>query len=232
MSYSHFFFDLDRTLWDFDRNSAETLSELYDNHRLEDLLNIDVQSFIQSFREINAQSWREFRKGKESKDELRNNRFVQTFFRFGSGDWKLARQLSREYVETCPHKGNLMPGTIELLEKLSNNNRGIHLITNGFSDTQRIKIKSAGLEKFFDQVVISDETDYRKPDRAIFRHALKLAKAVDKASLMVGDDYEKDIVGAQRAGIDQVHLNPQDRAVSGAAPTYTVSTLWEVSELI
>lgn len=230
-AYKHLFFDLDRTLWDFDRNSSECLNELFINHKLEAELGIDFSVFYQSFKEINAISWRDFRKGEQSKEELRLNRFVQTFFKYGSGDWKKARILSREYIEICPKKDHLVKGAKDLLEILKGNYE-IHIITNGFSDTQRIKIKSSGLDEYINQLIISDETSFAKPDAGIFRLALKKAGAISSDSLMIGDDYKKDIIGAKNAGINQAHYNPDLTTFKGEKPTYTLAELSELKTIL
>ena len=229
--YSHLFFDLDRTLWDFDRNSEECVNELFLNHKLETELGIDFSVFYQSFKEINAISWRDFRKGEQSKEDLRLNRFVQTFFKYGSGDWKKARLLSRQYIEICPMKVNLVKGAKDLLETLKGKVE-IHIITNGFSDTQRVKIKSSGLDVYINQIIISDETSFAKPDAGIFKLALNKAGARASDSLMIGDDYRKDIIGAKNAGIHQAHYNPRHITIKGVNPTYTLIDLSELEEIL
>lgn len=230
-AYKHLFFDLDRTLWDFDRNSLECVNELFVNYKLETELGIDFTVFYRTFKEINAISWRDFRKGEQSKEDLRLNRFVQTFFKYGSGDWKKARKLSREYIEICPKKVHLIEGAEDLLESIKGKVE-IHIITNGFSDTQRVKIKSSGLDKYINQLIISDETSFAKPDTGIFNLALKKSGASKSDSLMIGDDYRKDIVGAKNAGINQAHFNPEHTTFKGEKPTYTLAELSELKSIL
>ena len=206
--YTDIFFDLDRTLWDFDRNSAETLTELYEAYEVDRKLGIRVEEFVNTFRKINAEAWREFRNGVQTKDDMRVNRFVNTFFLHGSSDWKTARKMSLDYINTCPHKSQLVKGVPELLENLRSNYK-LHIITNGFSDTQSHKINAGRISHYFSTIVISDETPYRKPEREIFELAVTKAGSHVKASLMVGDDWQKDILGAKSAGMDQAFYNPE-----------------------
>lgn len=231
-SYTDVFFDLDRTLWDFEKNSAETLNELYESHCLKKELGIECSDFIQSFKEVNASEWREFRKGKKTKEELRVNRFIKTFFKYGSKDLAKARQLSYEYTEICPHKNHLINGAQELLEDLFNK-CNIHLITNGFSEIQRIKLESSGIGKYFKEVIISDDTPYRKPQREIFYEGVKRAKTTFNNSIMIGDDWQNDIQGAYRAGMDQVFFNPQNKAIlKNESSTFEIRKLIEIKEII
>lgn len=227
MVYKHIFFDLDRTLWDFDRNSRETLLELYKEQNVFNDLAVDFERFFQSFKDINAASWRDYRKGEQSKDELRNNRFVETYFKFGSGDWKKARMLSRLYLETCPSKPNLIEGAKEVLVQLSEKSK-LHVITNGFSDTQKIKVEKSGLQEFLDQIIISEETKYIKPQKEIFEHAMRQSDANSAECLMVGDDYRSDVLGAMKAGWHQVYFNPEKKAISAEIPTYEIEKLEEL----
>ena len=230
--YSHIFFDLDRTLWDFDRNSGETLRELYEEYDLYNLLGIDVSTFVEAFREINAQSWRDFRLGSQTKEEMRTNRFVQTFFKYGCSDWKIARKMSNDYIEICPYKSHLVDGAQDILDYLVED-CDLHIITNGFSDTQRIKIESSGIVGYFRQIVISDETNYRKPQPEIFNVALKLAGAKKDNAIMIGDDWHKDIMGAKKAGIDQIFYNPEESQIEDSEKaTHEVRDLREISERI
>ncbi len=232
LKYKDIFFDLDRTLWDFDRNSAETLHELYDDHGLKNELGVDVDSFISKFREINAAEWRDFRNGGQTKEEMRNNRFVQTFFHYGSGDWKLARKLSREYIEICPYKSNLISGARDLLENLKSD-YSMHIITNGFSDTQKIKIESSDIRQYFNAIIISDETPYRKPQREIFLEGVKKANAEFEQSIMIGDDWQKDIQGAKRAGMDQIFFNPDKKGVDEAGScTFEIDDILMVEKIV
>jgi putative hydrolase of the HAD superfamily len=208
------------------------LAELYASFDIEKELGISVLDFISSFRAINAEAWREFRNGDQTKDEMRANRFVQTFFKYGSGDWKKARQMSLAYLEICPYKGHLIDGAKDLLDDLIKDH-SLHIITNGFSDTQRIKLTSSGIVSYFKEVVISEETPFRKPEREIFVEALKRAKAAMNNALMVGDDWHKDIQGAKRAGIDQVFFNPEKKAITEpGSSSYEVVHLSEISKIL
>ncbi|MEQ8324150.1 MAG: YjjG family noncanonical pyrimidine nucleotidase [Vicingaceae bacterium] len=230
MKYTDLFFDLDRTLWDFDRNSRETLLEIHLEFKLAEVIRADFETFHAVFAEKNLALWRELRGGNNAKEELRTRRFTDTIFHFNNQDWKLARKMSQYYLDVCPYKQHLVSGSQEVLDYLTQK-YNLHLITNGFGDSQRIKLKESQLEKYFDQVIISDETPYRKPMRAIFNFALEKAQTQASRSVMIGDDLSKDILGAKKAGIDQVYFAKVSGRRPPFKPTYEITDLSELMTL-
>ncbi len=225
--YEHLFFDLDRTLWDFESNSTETILDLHTNHQLEKHGIHDFEVFINKYKLINARLWGEYREGKIQKDELRLERFHQTFKEYGLDNPKLALTFNDDYVANCSKKTKLLEGSIDLLDYLSPNYQ-LHIITNGFVEAQYVKIKASGLEKYFQEVIVSDEFGYRKPDPRIFKHALETSGAKLNNSLMIGDDYEADIIGAKKLGIDQAFLNLEGIKTQGS--TYEIQKLSELKK--
>lgn len=222
-SYRHIFFDLDHTLWDFRTNSRATLHELYAELGLWERGIVDVDEFIAAYEEINTALWAHYASGGVDKDVLRVLRFRNTFLQFGIKDDKLARHIGHLYIERCPRKKVLMPGAIDLLEQLRGS-ANLHIITNGFQETQSTKLSSSGLVGYFDRIITSEQAGARKPDNRIFRYALQKAKAGVEESVMIGDDVVADIQGARNAGMDQILYDPADRHV-GVEATHTVADL-------
>ena len=210
MKYKHLFFDLDLTLWDFDKNSNEVLVELFSELNLKEAGITDIEKFIAAYKIHNEQLWDSFRKGLVSKEELRTIRFYKVLQDFGIDNIKLANDISEEYLKKGPYKTHLMPHTIDALEYLSINYK-LHIITNGFNEIQLIKLNNCGIRKYFEQIITSDSTGFKKPDKRIFHHSLYKAKAKTKQSIMIGDHLEIDIVGARNAGLDQIYFNPEGK---------------------
>jgi putative hydrolase of the HAD superfamily len=225
--YPVVFFDLDHTLWDFDRNSEEALCELYELHHLSDRGIPNAGKFIEIYRAINHQLWSEYHHGRLLKEELRILRFSQTFENFGFRDPHLEKQFADQYLSISPYKKNLLPGAEKVLQHLSVN-RSLHIITNGFCEVQRIKMKHSGLDKYFNHIHISEEVGYMKPDPMIFHHAIRISGSDPASCIMIGDNYEADIMGANSAGIDAIFFNPQGRRVKG----FEGSEIRELEELI
>jgi putative hydrolase of the HAD superfamily len=208
MPYKHLFFDLDHTIWDFDKNAEETLSELYHTYKLRDLGLHSADRFIEVYTHNNHQLWADYHVGKITKQKLRETRFSKTFIDLGLSPELIPERFEDDYVNICPSKTNLFPKAHETLcylkEKYS-----LHLISNGFKESTEQKVNNNGLDIYFENVVISEVVGFNKPDRAIFNHALTLANAGISESIMIGDSLEADIRGAQDYGMKAIYFNPE-----------------------
>lgn len=227
--YKHLFFDLDRTLWDFERNSHETIYELFFDLSINEKSGAEVDEFIRTYKEKNAELWEDYRDGRVTKDELRAERFNRALKEYDINDPKLALRFNDEYVKLCSSKPNLIPDALEVLNYLKPKYK-LHIITNGFVEAQEVKIKNSGLESYFDVVVVSDGLGYKKPDKRIFYHALKLANATQNESVMIGDDYGPDVIGAKSIGMDQVYFTETIKGNEDA--THVISELIELKAIL
>lgn len=227
--YKHIFFDLDRTLWDFETNTLETFRDIFEKYKLSEYFSNYID-FHDIYTEINQVLWQNYLDGKLKKEVLRTIRFQMTLEKNGLNNFKLAEKIGLDYITMSPLKTALFPNTIETLEYLQKKYQ-LHIITNGFNEVQFVKIKNCGLESFFASVVTSEKAGFQKPRREIFDYALKSVHAKKKESLMVGDDYEIDIAGARNAGIDQVYFNPA-RLPMDKKSTYKIHDLKELQEIL
>lgn len=205
--YRHIFFDLDHTIWDFDKNAEETLQELYVIHGLDKIGLSSADAFIETYTRNNHSLWAQYHVGKITKDYLREARFRTTFLDLGVRPELIPVGFEDEYVKLCPTKTNLFPDAHEVLTYLKGKYI-MHLISNGFKESTEIKIAGSNISHYFDQVIISEAVGVNKPDKAIFEHALNLAGAVIDESIMIGDSIEADIRGALNFGMDAVYFNP------------------------
>ena len=228
--YKHLFFDLDHTLWDFETNSRDTLCSLFAQHEMKDKLMCDSEVFYQRYIEVNNRKWELYRKGKITKDELRAQRFYETFQSFGLDDKNLSTSFEAQYLNSCPHRTALLPGSIDLLRYLKQH-YNLHIITNGFAETQQIKISKSGLSEYFQNVFSSEIVGVNKPHAGIFVESLQAVGAHRKESLMIGDNLAVDITGARNCGIDQVYYNPS-RKQHDQKPTFEVAELFEMKSFL
>ncbi|MEM9051371.1 MAG: YjjG family noncanonical pyrimidine nucleotidase [Bacteroidota bacterium] len=205
--YEHLFFDLDRTLWDFDTNSRLALNEIYLSFDLKNKGILSAVDFVETYQEINEELWALYRKGLLNKRKLRTVRFTRTLEAFEIDDEYLGDQLGTAYVEISPHKTALLPNTIEILDYLKGKYQ-LHIITNGFEEVQHVKLEKSGLSPYFDKVITSEQVGARKPDPTVFHYALESSNCGTSDSLMIGDDLGADIIGAREVGMDQVYFNP------------------------
>lgn len=207
MPYQHIFFDLDHTIWDFDKNAEEALYELFSQHKLQDLGLAAPDVFIETYTRNNHRLWAEYHLGKISKEDLREARFKHTFLELGLDESIIPISFEDDYVQLCPTKTNLFPEAHEVLKYLSGKYQ-LYVISNGFKESTEMKIRLCNLNQYFKHVFISEVIGINKPDPKIFEHALNFAGAQKQESLMIGDSLEADVFGALNFGIDAVYFNP------------------------
>lgn len=197
------FFDLDHTLWDFDRNSALAFKEIFKLNAIE----IDYEHFLKVYSPINFKYWKWYREDRVTKAQLRYGRFKKTFDALGVAVTDdVIDKLSEDYIEYLPHNNHLFEGTCEILDYLSEKYR-LHIITNGFEEVQTKKLENSKIAHYFEAVITSEAAGVKKPHPKIFQLALKESGAVSAHSVMIGDTYEADIVGAQNVGIPAICFN-------------------------
>lgn len=228
-NYKHIFFDLDHTLWDFETNCAQTLEELFEHYQFSKL-GFTANDLIEKYNVVNYRMWYDFNRGKINKEEIRKTRFQQTFIELSIDPNLVPDTINEKFLQICPAKGNVMPYTHEVLEYLSKKYT-LHIITNGFKETQSVKISTSNLSNYFQEIVNAEICGFAKPDKKIFDYALTKAKAINHNSLMIGDDLFTDVGGARNAGIDQVYYNPKD-ASHEEQVTYEIKCLSELYKLL
>ena len=227
--YRHVFFDLDRTLWDFDKNTRDALIIIYEKYNLSTIIT-DIDAFINAFRKNNEQMWISYRRGEITKSKLREIRFYKTLKEFNIEDNGLAKKMDADYILLSPDNTQLIPHTTEVLEYLQKRYT-LYILTNGFRETQTRKIFNSGIESYFTRIFTSDDLHSTKPNKQIFHLALSAVNAKKSESIMVGDDLLIDIIGAREYGIDQVHLNP-DKKVHNQKITYEICSLKELMDIL
>ena len=255
--YRFFLFDLDRTLWDFDKNAKSALFKLVDSQNLPQLFGVeDKEEFFQRYEVINQGLWKQYERGEILKEELRRNRFLFTLQQIlqqapaGSlpahkySDEELhhfALAFGEKYLEFMAMETSLVPGAGKVLEAVKAKGGKIAIISNGFKSVQYRKMNTTCIHKYIDAVVLSEEVGVMKPSPIIFRKALEAIcgeeyykQAPSRArneAIMVGDDFPNDIEGAQILGIDQFYYNPYNRECDGG-PTYESNNLTDLLKYI
>lgn len=220
------FFDLDHTLWDFERNSALAFAGIFQKHALP----YDLEAFLKVYVPINLEYWERFRKDEISREQLRYGRFQDAFSALGvSVTHALIDQLSDDYIEHLPLHNHLFDGTLALLDYLKPKYK-LHIITNGFALVQDRKIANANIGHYFASVTNSEMAGVKKPHRGIFEHALQKAGAVKAQSIMIGDCIDADVRGALDFGIDAILFSPAGH--SGIPNIKQVQHLSEIKQYL
>jgi YjjG family noncanonical pyrimidine nucleotidase len=231
MKYKHLFFDLDHTLWDFERNSSESLEEIYTNMSLMSHGVTSMEEFISSFLRINTRLWNDFDQGKLQHSYIRENRFRMVFNELGLECPANHAEIGECYLNALPNKKHLLQGALETLGYAQQAGYHLHIVTNGFTEIQARKMASSGISHFFRNVITFENAKAKKPDPGIFEYALKAAEATTEECLMIGDNWVADIMGAQKLGIDTVYYNPAGLKFD-QDPTYDIRRLQELTYIL
>lgn len=203
MSIKHIFFDLDHTLWDFEINSAKTFEFIFNQSKID----VKLNDFLSHYIPINHKYWKLYREEKISKPKLRYGRLKEAFdgLKYSISD-DMIHHLSETYIDNLSNYNTLFDGTVEILDYLSPKYQ-LHIITNGFEEVQLKKLQKSEILYFFDKVITSESVGVKKPNPIIFNHALEVANAEPEYSMMIGDNLEADIQGAQQIGMQTIFFN-------------------------
>ena len=206
----HVFFDLDHTLWDFDKNSGLTFQKIFKLNAIDTKL----KDFLEVYEPINLKYWKLYREERVTKSALRYGRLKEAFDAINIKiEDDVINQLSEDYIKHLSSFNNLFEGTFEVLEYLKDKYQ-LHIITNGFEEAQEQKMLTSNIRGYFKTVTNSEMVGVKKPNPKIFNFALHLAKANVQESIMIGDSLEADIEGADKIGLDAIHFDYKDQDIS------------------
>ena len=203
--YTHVFFDLDNTLWDFENNSRIAMLQTFNFFQINTGTGFDL--FFEVYSRHNHALWESYRNKEIGKSELIKQRFQRTLSELNIQGIE-PEKMNEHYLGEMPKQKILNPGALEILHYLKSKRYELSIITNGFREVQLKKLQSSGLNSFFTKVFISEVIKTPKPGREIFEYAVKSTNAKKAKSIMVGDDWDVDVLGALQFGIDAVHFDP------------------------
>jgi putative hydrolase of the HAD superfamily len=220
------FFDLDHTLWDFDKNSIQAFDKIFKEHHP----SIDTEMFIEIYAPINQACWKLYQVDKITHEELRYNRLKQSFdaMNYTVSDVEIDR-ISHDYIAFLPDNNELFEGAIEVLEYLMPK-YSLHIITNGFAEVQERKISNSGLRSYFKTITNSEMAGVKKPHRTIFEFAVSLAKTNKKNAVMIGDCLDADVRGAIDFGMMAILFD--EKEIHAAEGIQKISSLLELKKIL
>ena len=228
---THIFFDLDHTLWDTDKNAKESLQEIHQEIKIQENFNVSFDLFHATYQKHNDILWKKYAKHEVSKSDVRINRFKYSLEELNIFNDNINEFFASHFVSRTPLKKNLIEGAIELMDYVKDRYT-LSIITNGFKEVQYIKMEESGLSKYFSHVFISEEVGYNKPSPDIFKHAMQTSGAsIAENCLMIGDSLEADILGAIKAGMKAVYLNPESKNAT-ENDFITVKSLAEIKTIL
>ncbi|MBR3876900.1 MAG: YjjG family noncanonical pyrimidine nucleotidase [Bacteroidaceae bacterium] len=228
--YKNLFIDLDDTVYDFSAASEESFRETYELLQYGRFFD-SFEHYLSIYKPYNLELWRIYGEGKITKEELNKRRYSYPLECVGIHDQELADTFCKEALSRIPTKGPLMPGAIELLEYLRPKYR-MFILSNGFKELQSRKMHAAGIDKYFDELILSEDIGVNKPNRELYDYALQKTGSTLEESLMIGDMFETDIAGAANIGMEQIYYNPKGKQGHPFVPTYEVKHLLEIKEIL
>ena len=126
----------------------------------------------------------------------------------------------------------LFNGVKELFKVLKKQNKKICILTDLTSHIQFRKIKALGIQKYIDFIVSSEECGKEKPHPIMFFKALEKLNSVKENAIMIGDNWDKDILGAQNIGITSVWINNKKKEKKEIANIYQVNEFNELKDFL
>jgi putative hydrolase of the HAD superfamily len=228
-AYKCILFDLDHTLWDYETNSREALSELYIQFELQGR-GVGEEHFLRTFYGVNNELWDLYDRGLLHRDVIRNERFHRILMQHGVNDYPMSLQFSAAYLEQSPQKKNLMEGCIETLDYLAPKYSMV-IVTNGFDEIQSTKLRASGIDHYFKDMVTSARAGHKKPAKEIFEFALRENNVDARETVMIGDNLLTDIAGAKNASVDTIFYNP-NKTAHQTAVNFEIETLRDLKNLL
>ena len=204
------FFDLDHTLWDFDKNSMLAFKRVFKKFKI----TIEFDAFLKIYEPINVEYWKKYREDKVSKENLRRGRLIDSFIFFDLiYTTEKIDEIADAYIQELPFDNHLFEGAVEILDYLILKYK-LHIITNGFEEVQHKKLKNSGIDHYFSTVTTSEEVGLKKPNPKVFLTALNKANSLPAQSVMIGDSLEADILGANNIGMQTIFYNYRNESIS------------------
>lgn len=227
------FLDLDNTLWNHDAAQDKTIESVYDYVKVIHPISEDKDAFAKVYDHCNDKVWDAYKKGKLDHEAVRINRFVDLLGHYHISDRDLAIKLNELYVSIYPTWTFLIEGARELLETLKGT-YPLGIITNGFPETQAVKLEKSELKKYFTWIIYSGEVGKAKPHPEIFEYAMKEADIAPQEVVFIGDDFEGDIIGAKDVGMKTIWFNSKGKKEprKDQYADYTISTLEPICDIV
>lgn len=229
--YTDLFVDFDDTIYDTRGNAEIALKELFEKKGLDRHFGA-LEEFTQPYWEANVELWEKYSRGEITRDYLIVERFRRPLSR-GVGlepSREYCLEVSDCFLELCAEKSGIVAGARELLDYLSSKYR-LHLCSNGFREVQFKKLRASDTLRYFRTVILSEDVGANKPSKAFFDYAMRVTGVDPKATLMIGDNYQTDIVGANNAGLDTLLFDRWGIGCEGVF-TYRVDYLTDIMAIL
>lgn len=227
MKYDIILFDIDDTLLDYGQAEAHAFTSSCRDYAI----TLAGSDYVARYRSINQQLWHDYEQGKVTLAELREERFRRLFAE--NNPHIAADEFSTCYLNYLGEGSFLIEGAVELCSSLQGHCR-MAVITNGIREVQLSRIGKAGLNEFFEHIIVSEETGYQKPHKGIFDYAFAKLGVTDPSKIIIiGDSLTSDMQGGMNSGIDTCWFNPHRKSNTTAVkPAFEIQRLSELLSII
>lgn len=204
--YKAVFLDWDDTIGDFSRSAKCALTTMFEIHQLYKYT--DYDTFVRHYSERNTLLWEQYGRDEVTKESLKIERFIYPLIHAcgmqdNSETRVLARRMCEDFLRMTNHFFSIIPDADKMVKTLAAW-YPLTVVSNGFVESQYLKLRKSTLEPYFTHVVLSEEVGAQKPNPLIFEQALRINGIKAGEALMIGDSYTSDVEGARAAGIDQM----------------------------
>ncbi len=221
------FLDLDDTILDFQKGERRTIYKTLSQLQLP-----CDEATIERYIEINLDCWHALERGEMTRDQVLIGRFEMLFKEINTS--LSANEAQDIYEELLKGEHDFIPGAKELLCELEKCGKyKLFMATNGIPSVQKPRIADSGIGRYFDEIFISEEIGYAKPQKAFFDRCFSRIKDFSPGeTIIVGDSISSDIKGGINAGILTCHFNPKDKPYNDIKPDYKINKLSELIPLL
>ena len=231
--YTDLFLDFDDTLYDTHGNAVIALHELFETLQLGQYF-ADPEVFYDEYWKANIDLWTRYSKEEITRDYLIVERFRRPLS-FGKGldpTEEYCLKASDLFLDYWSSKPGLVEGAHELVDYLKNKGYRMHICSNGFHEVQYKKLRACGLFDYFDTIILSEDAGANKPSKQFFDYALQKSGAVKAKTLMIGDNFNTDILGAKQAGFDTAYFNRFPDYPAPEPATFEVTNLSQLMDIL
>ena len=218
--------DLDDTILDFHKAERIALSKTIRSFGI-----APTEAILNRYHEINKWHWEQLEKGKLTRPQVLEGRFVQLFRELGQE--VSAADCMKSYEHNLSIGHYFLPGALEAVQALQGKYR-LFLASNGTASVQHSRLTSAGLYPYFEKVFVSQDLGFNKPAREFFDACARQIPGFDRAkAMMVGDSLSSDILGGKNAGFSTCWVNPaHKKSPAEIQPDYEIEALSQLPELL
>lgn len=231
--YKDIFLDFDDTLYDTHGNADIALNELYEDFDLHKHFD-NIEAFRTPYWQTNVELWKQYAAGEIDRATLIIERFRRPLS-LGHGlenaSEEYCLKVSDRFLDLCAIKPGVIDGAHEVMQYLMSRGYGLHMCSNGFHEVQYRKLKACGMNNYFDTIVLSEDAGANKPLKRYFDYAFSTTGASPQHTIMIGDNFQADIIGAKGAGMDVMWFNPHHNKATETV-NYEIHCLRDILQIL